>query len=65
LGGAGPFLPIGSVVSINEGREITESDTRPRMKDRERGGTPACPECCMVWAQGIDGDYRVAKKTSL
>ena len=51
--------PIGVVVSVNEAREIAASDMRGRMKELERGGTPACPEGYQVWAQGIAGEYRL------
>jgi hypothetical protein len=63
--GDGNYQPVGVVVSINEAREIAASDMRARMKDLERGGTPACPERYTVWAQGFEGDYRVAKKIVL
>ncbi|HZT32787.1 MAG TPA: hypothetical protein VE999_01575 [Gemmataceae bacterium] len=56
------YQPIGVVVSINEVREIAESDMRGRMRDLEAGKTPACPEAYVVWAQGLDGDYRVARR---
>jgi hypothetical protein len=32
LGGAGPFLPIRSVMSTNEWRELARGDMRGRMK---------------------------------
>ena len=60
--GGGDYQPIGVVVSINEAREIAESDMRGRMRDLEAGKTPACPETYVVWAQGLDGDYRVASR---
>ena len=56
--GTGGYQPVAVVVSINEAREIVESDMRVRMRDLEAGKTPACPERYMVWAQGIGGDYR-------
>jgi hypothetical protein len=62
--GEGNYQPVG-VVSINEAREIADSDMRGRMRDLEAGKTPACPERYMVWAQGIGGDYRQAKKIAL
>jgi hypothetical protein len=34
------------------------------MTDLDGGGTPACPECYMVWAKGVEGDYRLARKIS-
>jgi hypothetical protein len=50
---------------VNEGREIAHSYMRSRMKDPERGVTPACPGRYLVWTQGIDGDCRVAKEIRL
>ncbi len=58
--GENAYQPIGVVVSINEAREIAAGDMRGRMRDLEAGKTPACPEAYAVWAQGLDGDYRVA-----
>ena len=58
--GDGTYQPVGVVVSINEAREIAGSDMRGRMRDLERGGTPACPERYLVWAQGLDGEYITA-----
>ena len=58
--GDGTYQPVGVVVSIDEAREIASSDMRGRMRDLERGGTPACPERYLVWAQGLDGDYITA-----
>lgn len=57
--------PVAVVTSIAEGREIAKSDMRCRMNDLERGGTPDCPEFYQVWAQGLEGEYRIAKKISL
>jgi hypothetical protein len=56
----GGYQPIGVVVSINEAREIAQSDMRGRMRDLEAGKTPACPERYLVWAQGIEGEYIIA-----
>lgn len=57
----GQYQPIGVVVSINEAREIAQSDLRMRMKELERGGDPGmCPYCYKVWAQGLEGTYRIA-----
>ena len=58
----GHYEPVGVVVNINEAREIAASDMRGRQKELERGGTPMCPYEYKVWAQGIDGDYRVASE---
>lgn len=63
--GDGNYQPVGVVVSINEAREIADSDMRGRMSAFEAGKAPACPERYTVWAQGIDGDYRQAKKIAL
>ena len=60
--GEGAYQPIGVVVSINEAREIAAGDMRGRMRDLEAGKSPACPEGYVVWAQGLDGDYRVASR---
>ena len=54
----GGYRPVGVAISINEAREIADSDMRGRLRDLEAGKTPACPERYMVWAQGIGGDYR-------
>src|SRR5450759_1642344 len=58
--GDGNYQPVGVVVSINEAREIADSDMRGRLRDLEAGKTPACPERYMVWAQGIEGEYIIA-----
>ena len=42
--GTGGYQPIGVVVSINEAREIADSDMCGRMRDIECGKTPACSE---------------------
>ena len=60
--GDGHYQPIGVVVSINEAREIAASDMRGRMRDLEAGKSPACPESYVVWAQGLEGDYRELKR---
>jgi len=58
----GPYKPVGVVISVNEAREIAASDMRDRMRRLERGEDDAglCRYEFKVWAQGIDGDYRVA-----
>jgi len=57
----GHYEPVGVVASINEAREIAASDMRGRMRRLERDEDPGiCPYEYKVWAQGIDGDYRVA-----
>ena len=60
----GTYQPIAVVVSINEAKEIAEGNMRCRMRELERGGEPACPECYQVWAQGLGGEYATAKEIS-
>jgi hypothetical protein len=50
------YLPIGSVVNIDEGRGIALDDLRRRMCELERGNDPGfCPYCYKIWARGLDG----------
>jgi hypothetical protein len=57
----GHYDPVAAVVSINEAREIAESDMRGRRRELERGGDPGlCPYLYKVWAQGLEGGYRTA-----
>ena len=57
----GQYEPVGVVSSISEAREIAESDLKGRMRRLERGADPGlCPYTYKVWANGIDGDYRIA-----
>ena len=58
----GSYEPVGLVISVNEAIEIAQGDMRYRMNQLERGGTPACPEEYVVWARGLDGDCKVAKR---
>jgi hypothetical protein len=60
--GDGNYQPVAAVVSINEAREIAESDLRALMKELERGGEPTCPERYVVWVQEHDGSYRQVKE---
>ena len=46
----------GAAGTVNEERGIANSDIGYRMKQLERGGTPACIEEYVVWARGVDGD---------
>ena len=49
------------VGTINEGKEIAESDFRGRQRRLERGDDPGlCPYIYKVWARGIDGYYLLA-----
>ena len=57
----GHHEPVGVASTINEAKEIAESDLRGRMSRLERGEDPGiCPYTYKVWARGIDGDYRIA-----
>ena len=60
----GSSQPIAVVISINEAKEMVEGNMRQRMRDLDRGGEPACPECYKVWAQGLGGEYAIAKEIS-
>ncbi len=61
----GRYEPVGVVVSINEAREIAASNMAYRRKQLDRGGDPGiCPYEYKVWAQGSDGDYRLASTIS-
>ena len=57
----GNHEPVAVASTINEAKELAESDLRRRMRRLERGDDPGlCPYTYKVWAQGIDGDYRIA-----
>jgi hypothetical protein len=57
----GQYEPVAVVASIGEAHEIAESDLRGRMRRLERGEDPGlCPYEYKVWANGIDGEYRIA-----
>ena len=57
----GQYEPVAVVSTINEAKEIAESDLRGRMSRIERGDDPGiCPYNYKVWANGIDGGYRIA-----
>ena len=57
----GHHEPVAVASTINEAKEIAESDLRGRMRRLDRGGDPGiCPCTYQLWARGIDGDYRIA-----
>ena len=57
----GHTQPVGVASTINEAKEIASSDLTGRMRSLERGNEHGlCPYEYKVWAQGIDGDYRIA-----
>ncbi len=59
----GHHEPVAVVSTINEAKEIAESDFRGRMRRLERGDDPGlCPYLYLIWARGIDGEYRVASE---
>ena len=61
----GQYEPVGVVASISEAREIAASDLKGRMRRLDRDQDPGlCPYTYKVWANGIDGDYRIAIELS-
>ena len=57
----GHHAPVAVASTINEAKEIAESDLRGRMGRLECGDDPGIrPYTYKVWARGIDGDYRIA-----
>ena len=57
----GHTQPVAVASTINEAKEIAQSDLAGRMRRLERGDDPGlCPYEYKVWGQGIDGDYRIA-----
>ena len=57
----GRIEPVAVASTINEAKEIAESDLRSRMRRLDHGGDPGiCPYTYRLWARGIDGDYIIA-----
>ena len=57
----GHYEPVAVAATINEAKEVAESDLRGRMRSIERGEDAGlCPVRYKLWARGIDGDYRLA-----
>jgi len=57
----GRYEPVASVVSVDEGREIAQSDLARRMRLVERDQDAGiCPYYYKIWAAGIEGSYCVA-----
>ena len=57
----GHYEPVALAATINEAKEIAESNLRSRMRSIERGEDAGlCPVRYKLWARGIDGDYRLA-----
>ena len=58
----GHYEPVAVAATINEAKELAESDMHARMRSMESGGDAGiCPVRYKLWARGIDGDHRVAK----
>ena len=56
---------MGVVASISEAREIAASDPKGRMRRLDRDQDPGlCNYTYKFWANGIDGDYRIAIELS-
>jgi hypothetical protein len=57
----GHYEPVAVASTINEAKELAQGNMRHKRTELERGGDPGlCPWIYKVWAQGIDGDYRLA-----
>src|SRR5690242_14009517 len=57
----GHHEPVAVVTTINEAKEIAQSDFRGRMRRLERDEDPGlCPASYKVWARGVDGSYLLA-----
>ena len=57
----GHYEPVAVASTINEAKEIAESDFRCRQRRLERGDDPGlCPHIYKVSARGIDGYYLLA-----
>ena len=61
--GEGNYQPVAAVGSINEAREIAQSNLRAKTRRLERDEDPGlCPFAYKVWAQGPDGTYSPVKE---
>jgi hypothetical protein len=57
----GQYERVAVASTINEAKELAESDLRSRMRRLERGDDPGiCPFMYKLWARGMDGHYRLA-----
>ena len=57
----GATQPVAVASTINEAKELAESDMRARWRRLERGeDSEICPSCYKLWAQGADGEYILA-----
>ena len=55
----GLYEPVAVAGTINEAKELAESDLRGRMQRVERGEDQLCPARYLLWGRGGKGDYRV------
>ena len=59
----GHYEPVAVASTINEAKEIAESDLRGRMRRIELGEEAGlAPIRYKLWARGIDGDYRLVQE---
>ena len=57
----GHYEPVAVAATINEAKELAESDMRARMRSVDKGSDAGiCPARYKLWARGLDGDYRIA-----
>ena len=57
----GHYEPVAVAATINEAKELAESDMRARMHSVETDSDAGiCPARYKLWARGVDGDYRIA-----
>ena len=57
----GHYEPVAVAATINEAKELADSDMRARMHSVEKGDDAGiCPIRYKLWARGVDGDHRVA-----
>src|SRR5205809_439508 len=52
----GQYEPVGVASTISEAREIAECHFSHRCNDMDG----LCPHTYKLWANGLDGDYRIA-----
>jgi hypothetical protein len=58
----GHYQPIGVAISINEAREIAESNLRHHRREEALKADHVMPTAYVVWAQGLEGDYRELRR---
>jgi hypothetical protein len=57
----GTTQPVAVAASINEAKELAQSDLAGRRRRIEQDSDPDLrPYCYKLWARGINGDYRLA-----